>query len=109
MNPADLKDEVGAWAQRLGVRPRQILIQAMTKKWASCSPRGRLCFNKDLIHEGIGFRHVVIVHELVHLIVPNHGRLFKSLMRAYLPGWERHAKGQMPGTCRGSRLLAEPA
>jgi hypothetical protein len=31
----------------------------------------------------------VIVHELLHLLVPNHGKLFKSLMTAYLPDWER--------------------
>ena len=31
---------------------------------------------------------VVIVHELLHLRVANHGKLFKSLIRAYLPGWE---------------------
>lgn len=35
------------------------------------------------------FRDYVVVHELVHLQVPNHGKLFKSLMRAYLPDWEK--------------------
>ncbi|MDE0424212.1 MAG: M48 family metallopeptidase [Candidatus Poribacteria bacterium] len=30
----------------------------------------------------------VIVHELIHLLVPNHGKLFKSFMSAYLPDWE---------------------
>jgi predicted metal-dependent hydrolase len=27
---------------------------------------------------------VVIVHELLHLKVPNHGKLFTALLRAYL-------------------------
>jgi hypothetical protein len=31
----------------------------------------------------------VIVHELLHFFVPNHGRLWKSLMRAYLNDYER--------------------
>jgi hypothetical protein len=31
----------------------------------------------------------VIVHELVHLLVPNHGKVFKSFMYAYLPDWEK--------------------
>jgi predicted metal-dependent hydrolase len=30
----------------------------------------------------------VIVHELLHLKVRNHGKLFKSLLRAYLPNYE---------------------
>ena len=31
----------------------------------------------------------VIVHELLHFHVPNHGRLWKSLMRAHLGDYER--------------------
>jgi predicted metal-dependent hydrolase len=30
----------------------------------------------------------VIVHELAHLLGPNHGKLFKSFMTAYMPDWE---------------------
>ena len=32
----------------------------------------------------------VIVHELLHFFVPNHGRLWKSLMRAHLGAYEAH-------------------
>ncbi|MCK4790867.1 MAG: M48 family metallopeptidase [Desulfobacteraceae bacterium] len=32
------------------------------------------------------------MHELLHLRVPNHGKLFKSLMSLYLPDWEDLAK-----------------
>ena len=31
----------------------------------------------------------VIVHELLHFSVPNHGKLWKSLMRAHLGDYER--------------------
>lgn len=31
----------------------------------------------------------VIVHELVYLLAPKHGKLFKSFMNAYLPDWEK--------------------
>jgi hypothetical protein len=34
----------------------------------------------------------VIVHELLHLSVPNHGRLWKDLMRAHLGDWEASAE-----------------
>ena len=32
------------------------------------------------------------VHELVHLLAPNHGKVFKSFMHAYMPDWEERAE-----------------
>lgn len=83
--PLDLfRAEVEAWAKRLGVTPREIHIRPMKRKWASCSSRGRLTFSTDLLHQPAEFRREVIVHELLHLKIPNHGRLFKALLKAYL-------------------------
>ena len=56
----------------------------MKNKWASLSPNGFLSFNSALLDEKTEFIDHVIVHELVHFRVPNHGKLFKSLLSAYL-------------------------
>ena len=45
-------------------------------------------FSTELLHKDQKFQGYVIVHELLHLRVPNHGKLFKSLMRAHLGEWE---------------------
>lgn len=83
--PADLfKAEVRAWARRIGVEPTSITIRPMRRKWASCSSQGRLTFSLDLLRQPASFRREVIVHELLHLKIPNHGTLFRSLLRAYL-------------------------
>jgi predicted metal-dependent hydrolase len=82
------KAEVQAWAQRLGVTPREIHLRPMKRKWASCSSRGRLTFNTELLRQPAAFRREVIVHELLHLKVPNHGPLFKALLKAYLASEE---------------------
>jgi len=83
--PVELfKAEVRAWARRIGVEPREIRIRPMKRKWASCSSAGRLTFDKELLRRPAAFRAQVIVHELLHLKVPNHGRVFRALMRAYL-------------------------
>lgn len=76
--------EIKAWAERIGVRPKEIHIRPMTRKWGSCSTNGRLSFNSEVLTKPASFRKRVIVEELLHLKVPNHGKLFKSLLRAWL-------------------------
>ncbi len=78
------KSEVKAWAKKIGVEPKEVHIRPMKKKWASCSSKGRLTFNTDLMREPASFRREVIVYELLHLKLPNHGKVFRSLLRAYL-------------------------
>lgn len=78
------KEEVGSWSRRVGVKPKEIHVRSMKRKWASCSSRGRLTFNSDLLQEPASFRAEVIVHELLHLKIPNHGKVFKALLQAYL-------------------------
>ncbi len=89
------------WAARIGVRPKRVQVQGMSAKWASCSSGGRVCFSRDLPRQDSAFQEVVIVHELLHLRVRNHGKLFKSLMTAYVPGWEAIAGSRIArrGTC----------
>lgn len=81
---ADLKAEVAAWAKLMKVAPKQVHVRRMTRKWGSCSTTGRVTLAEDLLTQPSGDRKEVIVHELLHLRVPNHGRLFKSLLKAYL-------------------------
>lgn len=78
------KLRVAHWSEKLRVRPTEVRIQEMRRKWASCSAAGRLFFSLDLLGKTQSFQDFVIVHELLHLKIPNHGRLFKSLLRAHL-------------------------
>ncbi len=64
------------------------------RKWASCSTKGTVTFSKSLLTQPQGFQTYVIVHELLHLKVPNHGKLFKSLLSAHVPNWARYKKGR---------------
>lgn len=83
--PAEIfRAEVRAWARRLGVEPKEIRLRPMKRKWASCSSRGRLTFDTDLLRQPAEVRREVIVHELLHFKVPNHGKLFKALLKTFL-------------------------
>src|SRR5947209_3173206 len=82
--PAAFKDEVRFWAQRLEVEPAEIHLVGMSRKWASCSARGRVTFDTGLLSQAEAFRREVIIHELLHLRIPNHGALFSALLRTHL-------------------------
>lgn len=76
-----------AWAVKLGVNPRVIRIQDMNRKWGSCSSAGTVTLASDLVEQERRFQDFVIAHELLHLRVSRHGRLFDALMSAHVPGW----------------------
>lgn len=77
---------VAAWAKKIHTEPSRIRFQKMTRKWASCSTSGQITFNTALLSKPRNFQQAVIVHELVHLLVPNHGQLFKSMFLSFMPG-----------------------
>jgi len=82
------KDRVRHWAKQLEVEVAWIGVRPMKNKWASCSTKGHLNFNRDLLGHSPEVWDYVIVHELLHFFVPNHGKLWQSLMRAHLGDWE---------------------
>jgi len=84
----ELRWAVRHWAARIGVKAPQVHLREMRRKWASLSGVGRLTLNTELVGLPKELGEFVIVHELVHRLAPNHGRVFKSFMHAYLPGWE---------------------
>ena len=85
----DFKDSVLDFAKRIGVRVHVVSIRPMKNKWASCSTNGNLSFNIELLDLDRELGEYVIVHELLHFHIPNHGKLWKSLMTAYLGNYEQ--------------------
>ncbi len=84
----DMRWAARHWATRMGVSLRQISVRHMTRKWASMSTAGRLTLNADLLDLPRGLGEYVIVHELVHLLAPNHGKVFTAFLTAYMPDWQ---------------------
>jgi len=82
------KQRVHQWAEKLDVNIVWLSVRPMRNKWASCSTAGQLNFSDQLLGLDSNLQDYVIVHELLHLHVPNHGKLWKSLMRAHLGEYE---------------------
>jgi hypothetical protein len=86
----EFKARVREWAKKLDTEVHIISMRAMKKKWASYTKAtGLLIFNTELLGKDRELSDYVIVHELLHSRVPNHGKLWKTIMRAHLGHYER--------------------
>jgi len=87
-NKAEFKARVYYFSRELGIDVKFLALRPMKNKWASCSTNGNLNFNTELLELDKEIGDYVIVHELLHFHIPNHGKLWKSLMKAYLGDYE---------------------
>ena len=88
-NRDEFKNRVKHWADKLDIKVRWLALRPMKNKWASCSTNGNLNFNTELLGLDRDVGDYVIIHELLHFVVPHHNKLWKSLMRAHLGDYER--------------------
>ena len=103
----EFKQRVRRWAEKLDVKIVWLGIRPMNNKWASCSTNGHLNFNDELLDLNDELWDYVIVHELLHFFVPNHGKLWKSLMQAHLGDYEKLENSLMKISNQKKRSLAD--
>ncbi len=74
---------------RMGVTEPQVRYRRIKKRWGSCSGNGNIMLNTELVKAPIHCIDYVIIHELCHLICPQHDRKFYQLLGRILPDWEK--------------------
>jgi len=85
--------------KKYNVEPTNLYIQDMPRRWGSCTPKGKIILNPELIKAPKGCIEYVIIHELCHLVHHNHTQKFFDLQSEEMPDWEKW-KGKL------ERLLA---
>ena len=78
----------GLWTARLGESGVGWSMRRLRSIWGSCRIRRRhVVYSLGLARKARELVEYVVVHELTHLCVANHGPDFQRLMDARLPGW----------------------
>jgi hypothetical protein len=77
------------FAPQVGRAARKLVIRAQRTRWGSCSARGTISLNWRLMQAPPEILDYVVVHELCHLLVPNHSPRFWAEVARVLPDWRR--------------------
>jgi predicted metal-dependent hydrolase len=74
--------------KKLGVQPKVVRVIDLKHRWASCSAGGNLNFHWKCMMAPLSVLDYVVVHELAHLVHPNHTTAFWSLVDKVLPDYQ---------------------
>ena len=84
-----LLPRIAHFAAAMGVQYERLLISDLKVRWASCTPKNNLNFNWRIIKAPIFVIDYLIVHELAHLLEPNHTTDFWNIVAVQLPHFQR--------------------
>jgi predicted metal-dependent hydrolase len=85
----ELMEELLPKFKRYRIIMPALTIRAMSKRWGSCTPSGKIILNSALIKAPKGSIEYVIIHELCHLVHYNHTKEFQRLQSRMLPDWRK--------------------
>ncbi len=87
-----LEEKVIKYSEIIQVSPREMKVRNYKTRWGSCDNKGRLTFNFHLIKAPHTIVDYVVIHELCHIIQPNHSKFFWNEVAKFDPSFKSHKK-----------------
>ena len=69
-----------------------VSIRAMRSAWGRCNERGDIILHPALTRVPDAVADYVIIHELCHMVIPNHSPRYWKMVARYCPEYERHKR-----------------
>ena len=85
-----LKEKANRYAQQIGVSPAGVSVRNFRSRWGSCDKKGQVVFNWNIIKAPHKIVDYVVIHELCHLIHPNHSKDFWQLVGRHDANYSEH-------------------
>lgn len=84
-----IRERIRAYMALIGKVPKEVLIGNQEKRWGSCSRSGILRLNWKIIMAPISVVDYVVIHELCHLLHPNHWEKFWQTVESIIPNYKQ--------------------
>ena len=79
--------------KKYGLDQPHVLVRKMKTLWGSCTPnKNKITLNEYLLKAGIRCIQYVLLHELAHLLYPNHSKEFYDFLTIHMPDWKERKK-----------------
>ena len=98
-----LQEKADRYAQQIGVSPAGVSVRNFKSRWGSCDKKGQVVFNWNIIKAPHAIADYVVVHELCHLVHPNHSKDFWALVGRFDPAYVDHRQLQLEPECCPSK------
>lgn len=85
---AILQEKLPYWSKITNIKYKSFKVRDCKSKYGSCTPKTKeLHFSSRLVMMSEDKIDAIIVHELCHIIYPNHSQEFYNLVEKYIPNY----------------------
>ncbi|SFE75264.1 M48 family metallopeptidase [Alteribacillus iranensis] len=85
-----VEERLELYKERMGVSPSRLLVKDQKMRWGTCTHEGAIYLNWRIMMAPMTVIDYILVHELSHLMYPNHSKEFWACIKTYLPDYEAH-------------------